>query len=98
MIHNKPDDKTEYREANSFWVRQKPQSFWGKPHFRLQTSWHLPCQRRGVHPDLEDFTTASGGDILVPGSSQDNSAQVKVWTIEATQILGQALFQAFIFC
>jgi hypothetical protein len=64
MIHNKPDDKTEYREANSFWVRQKPQSFWGKPHFRLQTSWHLPCQRRGVHPDLEDFTTASGGAIM----------------------------------
>jgi hypothetical protein len=50
-------------EANSFWVWQKPQSFWGRQHFRLQTSGDLPCQRRGL-PTQEGFTTASGGATL----------------------------------
>jgi hypothetical protein len=85
-------------EANSFWDRQSAQSFWSRPHFRLQTSRHLPCQRRGVWPAWEGFATTSGGDVLVPGSHLDYSGQVRVWTTEATQILGQALFQAFIFC
>jgi hypothetical protein len=85
-------------EANSFWDRQKSQSFWRRPCFRCQTSGLLPCQRRGVHPAQEGIATASGGDILVPRSCLDYSAQVRVWTTEATQILGQALFQAFIFC
>jgi hypothetical protein len=85
-------------EANSFWDRQKSQSFRGRLSFGLQTSGLLPCQRRGVRPTWEGFATASLGDILVPGSRQDYSAQVRVWTTEATQILGQALFPAFIFC
>jgi hypothetical protein len=46
-------------EANSFWDRQKPQSFWGRPLFWLQTSGHLPFQRRGVCPAQEGFATAS---------------------------------------
>lgn len=37
-------------EAKSFWNRQKPQSFWGRPCFGVQTHRHLPCQRRGVRP------------------------------------------------
>jgi hypothetical protein len=53
-------------EANSFWDRQKPQSFQGRLHFRLQTSEHLPCQRRGVHPNWKSFDAAPGGAILVP--------------------------------
>lgn len=31
----------------------------GRPCFRLQTSWLLPCQRRGVRPTWESFATAS---------------------------------------
>jgi hypothetical protein len=58
-------------EANSFWDRWEPQSFCGRPQFTLQTSGHLPCQRRGVHPAWEAVAGASGGDILVPGSCQD---------------------------
>jgi hypothetical protein len=41
--------------ANSFWDRLEPQSFWGSPLFRLQTSGHLPCQRIGVCPAREGF-------------------------------------------
>jgi hypothetical protein len=81
------------KEANSFWDRQKPQSFWGRPCFKLQTSGLLPCQRRGVCHAQKGFATASGGDTLVPGSHRDYSAQVRVWTTEATQIVGQALFR-----
>jgi hypothetical protein len=33
-------------EADSFWDRQKPQTFWGRPCYGLQTPGHLPCQRR----------------------------------------------------
>jgi hypothetical protein len=58
-------------EANSFWNRWKPHSFWGRPHFGLQTSGHLLCQRRCVHPAREGFEGAPGGAILVPGSLQD---------------------------
>jgi hypothetical protein len=36
--------------------------------------------------------------FMVHGSLRDLSAQVRVWTTEATQLLGQALFQAFVFC
>jgi hypothetical protein len=53
-------------EANSFWDRREPQSFWGSPLFGLQTSGHLPCQRIGVHPAREGFAGAPGGVILVP--------------------------------
>jgi hypothetical protein len=51
-------------ETNSFWDRKSAQTFWDRPHFRLQTSRHLPCQRRGVCPSQEGFTIASGGAIL----------------------------------
>jgi hypothetical protein len=66
----------------------------GRPCFRLQTSWLLPCQRRGVRPTWESFATAS----WFPDPTETTLPQVRVWTTEATQILGQALFQAFIFC
>jgi hypothetical protein len=69
-----------------------------RPHFRLQTSGLLPCKMRDVRPAREGLARASGGDIFVLRSCRDYSAQVRVWTTEATQILGQALFQAFIFC
>lgn len=43
-------------EANGFWDRWKPDSFWGRPLFELKTSgWAPSCQRRGVHPALEGF-------------------------------------------
>jgi hypothetical protein len=47
--------------------RSLEDSFWGRPHFQLQTSGHLLCQRRGVQPTKESFARASGGPILVPG-------------------------------
>jgi hypothetical protein len=37
-------------EANSFWDRQKPQSFCGRPCFGPQSPRHLPRQRRDVRP------------------------------------------------
>jgi hypothetical protein len=86
---------------------QKEHSFWDRPRFRLQTSRKLPYQRRGARPTQEGFPGAPGGAILVPRSLKDYSVQVRVWTTEATQllgqvkltqILGQAVFQAFIFC
>jgi hypothetical protein len=58
-------------EPKRFWDRQKPHSFWGRHRFRLQTSGHLPCQRRSVLPTKEGFARAPGGAILVPGSLQD---------------------------
>jgi hypothetical protein len=67
-------------EANSFWDRQKQHSFWGRPRFGLQTSGHLPCQRRGVRPTWEGFARAPEGAILVPRSLRDWSVQVRVWT------------------
>ena len=51
--------------------RSLEDSFWGRPHFRLQIYWHLPCQRTGVLPALEGFAGASGEAILVPGSLRD---------------------------
>ena len=58
-------------KLTAFWDRQKPQSFWGRPHFQLQTSRHLPFQRRGVCPTWEGFPTTSGGAILVLGLHRD---------------------------
>jgi hypothetical protein len=40
-------------------------------HFGLQTSRHLPCQRRGVHSTQEGFDRTPGGAILVPRSLGD---------------------------
>jgi len=54
-------------EANRFWDRQKQHSFWGRPHFRLQTSRHLLCQRRGVPLPGR----APGGAISGLGSLRD---------------------------
>jgi hypothetical protein len=38
---------------------------------RLQTSRHLPFQRRGVHATQEGFAGASLGAIFLPRSHQD---------------------------
>jgi hypothetical protein len=46
--------------------RSLEDSFWGRPHFGLQTSWHIPCQKRGVCPAQEGSVGATGGAILVP--------------------------------
>jgi hypothetical protein len=51
--------------------RSLEDSFWDRPHFGLQTSGHLPCQRRGVLPAREGFAGTPGGAILVPGSLWD---------------------------
>jgi hypothetical protein len=56
-----------------------------RTHFRLQTSGHLTCQRQGVHPTREGFTTASGEPSWVPRFHQDWSAQVRLWTAEANR-------------
>ena len=50
---------------------QKPHSFWDRPHFRLYTSGHLPCQRRGVRLAWGGFAGAPGGAISGPGSLRD---------------------------
>jgi hypothetical protein len=42
----------------------------------------------------QHWAGAPGGAILVPGSLRDWSAQVRVWTTEVTQLLGQTLFWA----
>jgi hypothetical protein len=142
---------------------QKQHSFWGSPHFGLQTSRYLPRQRRSGHlgglwhpeqvkepscvpgpsetsqlrsahkllrvskltaeatqllgqtpfwvPDIwalslpeerwppgKALTAWAGeGAILYRGSLRDHFVQVIVQTAEATHLLGQALFQAFIF-
>jgi hypothetical protein len=36
------------QKQRSFWDRQNQHNFWHRPHFGLQTSSHLPRQRRGV--------------------------------------------------
>jgi hypothetical protein len=71
--------------AWSWWTppRTLEDSFWGRPHFNLQTTGHLPCQRRGIFPAQEGFARAPGGTLLVPRSLWDWSAQVRVWTTEA---------------
>jgi hypothetical protein len=51
--------------------RSLEDSYWGRPHFGLQTSGHLPCQRSGVCPTPEGIATAPGGAILFPRSRQD---------------------------
>ena len=58
-------------EADSFWDLQRWQGFWGRPRFRLQTSAHRPCQRRGVHPTQEGFDRGPEGAISDPGSLRD---------------------------
>jgi hypothetical protein len=50
---------------------QKLHSFWDRPYFGLQTSRHLPHQRRGVCPTLEGSARAPGGAILGPRSLGD---------------------------
>jgi hypothetical protein len=56
-----------HTEADSFWDRQEPQSFCGRALFGLQTSYHLPGPRTGVHPTQEAFVSGSTEAILVPG-------------------------------
>jgi hypothetical protein len=58
-------------EANSFWDRWKLHSFWGRPHFRLQISGLLPCQRRSVCTAQEGFVRAPGGASSGAGSLRD---------------------------
>ena len=55
-------------EVDSFWDRKRPHSFWGRPHFGLQTSGHLPYQRRGFHPAWEEFAGVPGGALSGPAS------------------------------
>jgi hypothetical protein len=64
------------QKLHSFWDRQKQHSFWDRHLFRLQTSGHLPWQRRGVGPAQEGFVRAPGGAILGPRSLSNQSAQV----------------------
>jgi hypothetical protein len=80
-------------EANRFWDRQEPQSFWGSPLFWFQTSGHLPCQRIGVCLAQEGFAWASVGDILDPWLHRDYSAQVRVWTTEANSFWDKLCFR-----
>jgi hypothetical protein len=56
-----------HTEADSFWDRQEPQSFWGSALFGLQTSDRLPTRRRGVCPGQEAFASGTDRAILVPG-------------------------------
>ena len=53
---------------------QKLHSFWDRPYFGLQTSRHLPHQRRGIAQ--KGSFRAGEGVILVPGTLRDQSAQV----------------------
>jgi hypothetical protein len=71
---------------------QKRHRFWDRHLFRLQTSGHFPCQRRGV--PLKGLWLP---DQVREPDCRDHSMQVRVQTAEATHLLGQALFQAFIF-
>lgn len=77
------------QKLHRFWDRQKQHSFWNRPCFGLHTFRYLPHQRRGV---------CLGGlwpweQVPCPSVT---SLQVSVQTAEATHLLGQALFQAFI--
>ena len=54
--------------------RSLEDSFLDKPRFGLQTSGHLPCQRRGVRPAREGMAEAPGGAIQVSRSLWDQSA------------------------
>jgi hypothetical protein len=57
-----------------------------------------PYQPEERWPPRRALTTRTGeGAILCPGSLRDQSAQVRMQTAEATYLLRQALFQAFIF-
>jgi hypothetical protein len=53
---------TESAWAQSQWTtpRTLEYSFWGRPHFGLQTSRHLPCQRRDVHLAQEGIARPPG--------------------------------------
>jgi hypothetical protein len=52
--------------------------------FRLQTTSHLPGQRTGVCPAREASAAGSVGAISVPGLCRGQSAEVRVWTTEAS--------------
>ena len=58
----------------------------------------VPSQPEERWLTRRNLTAGAGeGAILCPGSLRDQSAQVRMQTAEATYILRQALFQAFIF-
>jgi hypothetical protein len=79
-------------EANSFWNRWEPQSFWGSSIFGPQISGHLPGQRIDVHPARVGFAWTSAADIVVPGLLWVYSAQVRVWTTEANSFWDKSCF------
>jgi hypothetical protein len=64
-------------------------------HFRLQTTSHLPGQRTGVCPVRETSASGSAGAISVPGLSGGQSAQVRVWTTEASSFWDRREPQSF---
>jgi hypothetical protein len=53
-------------------------------HFRLQTTSNLPGQRTGVRLARDASASSSAVAILVPGLCRGQSAQVRVWTTEAS--------------
>jgi hypothetical protein len=78
----------EQQKQTIFWDRQKQHSFWDRPPF-----WAPNIRAPG-----KALTAGTGEEaILCPGSLRDKSVQVSLQTAEATHLLGQALFQAFIF-
>jgi hypothetical protein len=69
-------------------------------HFQLQTSY-LPgqrtgvCQRTGVRPAQEASASGSAGAISVLGLHCGESAQVRVWTTEASSFWDRQESQSF---
>ena len=63
--------------------------------FQLQTTSHLRGQRTGVRPAREASASGSMGAILVPGLCGGQSAQVRVWTTEASSFWDRREPQSF---
>ena len=69
----------------------------GQTPFQAPDIWAPSLPEERCPPGRTLTAGAGKGAILFPGSLGDQSVQVRVWTAEATHLLGQALFQAFIF-
>jgi hypothetical protein len=80
------------QKLHSFWERQKQPGFWGRPHFGLQTSRHLPCQRIGVHPAQKGFAGAPWGAILVPKSLRTNLHRWELGLLKLHSFWGRPCF------
>jgi hypothetical protein len=66
------------------------------PFWAPDTRAPSPPEERCLHGRALTSKTGERA-IFCPGSLRDQSVQVSMQTAEATQLLGQALFQAFIF-